>query len=120
MHPCTYAVQIYLLTLSSAEAVWTSEGLSAVAGFADGVGPDKALFQTKEGSDGSGGAAADKAALARSVGLRVHPWTFRADSGIGSQFSGDFTAEQVCIDEQISNLRYGSVCIYAACCDLIC
>jgi glycerophosphoryl diester phosphodiesterase len=87
-------LQIYLLTLSSAQAVWTLDGLSALLPFADGLGPDKALFHSKYDSL-SGSSAQQRAELPHSLGLRLHPWTFRADSGIGAQFQGDFTAEQV-------------------------
>ncbi|MGB7757175.1 MAG: glycerophosphodiester phosphodiesterase [Salinisphaera sp.] len=62
---------IQLIGDTEIEAAWiTPAGLDAIATYADGIGPDKALIAASDG-------AVVRAAHER--GLLVHPYTFRAD-----------------------------------------
>jgi glycerophosphoryl diester phosphodiesterase len=71
----------------------TPEGLDEIAGYADGIGPDKRLVVPLQ-PDGS---AAHPTALVRNAhaaGLLVHPWTFRSeDQYLPREFHGDPAAE---------------------------
>ena len=53
-------------------AMTTPAGLAAVARYADGIGPDKAMLWT-------GDTPSRLVADAHAAGLKVHPWTFRAE-----------------------------------------
>jgi len=53
-------------------------GLKAIAGYAQGVGPDWALVLPKV--DGGLGAPTSLVAQAHALGLAVHPWTVRAEN----------------------------------------
>ena len=55
-------------------AMATPAGLTAVARYAYGIGPNKDLIQ--KGDDAPSTLVAD----AHAVGLRLHPWTFRAEN----------------------------------------
>ena len=79
---------ILLLNMATAELSWTSSGLSDIATFANGIGPQKEFFQ------GDSIQATKKVQMAHDIGLFLHPWTFRMDSGVGIQFNGDFRSEQ--------------------------
>ncbi len=79
----------------------TPTGLKAVAEYADGIGPNKALVipRTLLGNLGEPTALV---ANAHAVGLKVHPWTFRREnfflplaqkSGINPAATGDLIAE---------------------------
>lgn len=52
----------------------TPEGLKAVAGYAAGIGPHKSLVVTNDGT------LTPLVADAHAAGLKVHPWTFRAEN----------------------------------------
>ncbi|MFL0586353.1 glycerophosphodiester phosphodiesterase [Sphingomonas olei] len=76
-------------------AMMTSAGLNAVAGYAWGIGPNKAMLW-----DGS--APTRLVSDAHAAGLRVHPWTYRAENyflpvpyrqGINPRGHGDLAAE---------------------------
>lgn len=54
-------------------AMMTPEGLKQVATYAWGIGPDKAMLW-------NGDAPTTLVADAHAVGLRVHPWTYRAEN----------------------------------------
>ena len=54
-------------------AMTTPAGLRAVAGYAWGIGPNKAMLEHD-------GAPTALVADAHAAGLRVHPWTFRAEN----------------------------------------
>jgi glycerophosphoryl diester phosphodiesterase len=60
--------------VESYAAMATPAGLAAVAGYAWGIGPNKAMLR-----DGDA-AATTLVADAHAAGLRVHPWTFRAEN----------------------------------------
>jgi glycerophosphoryl diester phosphodiesterase len=55
-------------------AMITPEGLKAVAGYAAGIGPHKSLVVRPDGT------VTALVADAHAVGLKVHPWTFRAEN----------------------------------------
>ncbi|MEI9851129.1 MAG: glycerophosphodiester phosphodiesterase [Sphingomonas sp.] len=55
-------------------AMATPEGLRAVAAYAYGIGPEKAMILPP------GGTATSLVADAHAAGLKVHPWTFRAEN----------------------------------------
>lgn len=54
-------------------------GLAEIAGYADGIGPDKSLV-IPQAADGTLGQPTDLVSAAHAVGLEVHPWTFRAEN----------------------------------------
>jgi len=57
----------------------TPKGLEEVATYASCIGPSKSLIIPRD-AGGKLGRAASVVADAHAVGLRVHPWTFRAES----------------------------------------
>jgi glycerophosphoryl diester phosphodiesterase len=59
---------------SSYAAMATPEGMKAIARYAYGIGPNKALIRPGDGLPTS------LVADAHAVGLKVHPWTFRAEN----------------------------------------
>ena len=76
-------------------AMTTPAGLRAVARYAWGIGPDKAMLW-------NGDAATPLVADAHAAGLRVHPWTYRAENvflraafrrGTDKAAHGDVTGE---------------------------
>lgn len=90
----------------------TAEGLDAIAGYADAIGPDKRLLMARPaaaleaGSESSSPVSttlsAELVTLAHERGLAVHPYTFRAENafllppwrqGSETQGSGDVAAE---------------------------
>ena len=82
-------------------AMATADGLKAVAAYADGVGPNKALVIPRT-MLGNLGEPTTLVRDAHSVGLAVHPWTFRrenyflplsAKSGIDPRAVGDVATE---------------------------
>lgn len=79
----------------------TPEGLKAIARYAAGIGPAKDLLVARK-PDGSLGGATGLIAAAHSAGLKVHPWTFRAENyflpadlrrGSDPRMAGDLAAE---------------------------
>lgn len=60
-------------------AMISAEGLKAVARYADGIGPNKALVIPR-GADGALGTPTTLVRDAHAVGLAVHPWTFRREN----------------------------------------
>lgn len=61
------------------DAMYTPEGLAAITGYADGIGPPITRILT--GVDGDGRPATTSLVEdAKAVGLDVHPYTLRADS----------------------------------------
>ncbi len=79
----------------------SAEGLTAIAAYADGVGPAKNMVIARN-ADGSLGSSTGLVARAHAAGLAVHPWTFRAENyflpanlrtGADPQERGDIAAE---------------------------
>ena len=79
----------------------TPEGLKAVAAYADGIGPNKALVIPRS-MIGNLGEPTNLVADAHKAGLAVHPWTFRREnyflplaqkSGIDPRGIGDVESE---------------------------
>jgi glycerophosphoryl diester phosphodiesterase len=56
----------------------TPEGLAAIAGYADGIGPHKRRI-VPAGPDGRLGSPTSLVTDAHRAGLAVHPWTFRSE-----------------------------------------
>jgi glycerophosphoryl diester phosphodiesterase len=59
--------------------IMTAKGLKAVAKYADGIGPNKALVIPR-GVDGALGTPTMLVRDANAAGLAVHPWTFRREN----------------------------------------
>jgi len=71
----------------------TAPGLAGIAGWADGIGPDKALVQPV-GTDGQLLSPTSLVADAHRAGLFVHVWTLRADPEfLPAGYRGDPLAE---------------------------
>lgn len=77
-------------------AMATPEGLKAIAAYAAGVGPQKDMVVASDGT------VSPLVADAHAVGMKVHPWTFRAENyflpsglrkGINPAGHGDMGAE---------------------------
>jgi glycerophosphoryl diester phosphodiesterase len=67
----------------------TPAGLAEIATYADGIGPDKRMIVPR-GPDGSLAPPTSLVADAHAAGLRVHPWTFRADAAfLAAEYGGD-------------------------------
>ncbi|MBA4763107.1 MAG: glycerophosphodiester phosphodiesterase [Sphingomonas sp.] len=80
----------------SYKAMATPEGLKAIAAYASGVGPQKDMVVAGDGT------VLPLVADAHAAGLKVHPWTFRAENyflpsglrkGINPAGHGDMAAE---------------------------
>ncbi|MEY3704593.1 MAG: hypothetical protein RLZZ561_2213 [Pseudomonadota bacterium] len=79
----------------------TPDGLKAIAAYADGIGPFKDLVIART-ADGHLGLPTQLVEQAHAVGLKVHPWTFRAEnhflpegfkSSLDPQQKGDLASE---------------------------
>jgi glycerophosphoryl diester phosphodiesterase len=69
---------VRLIQLTSDAAMVDPAGLKRIAGYADGIGPEKRLI-VPIGADGSVGAPTDLVQRAHAAGLLVHIWTIRVD-----------------------------------------
>ncbi|UZK65702.1 glycerophosphodiester phosphodiesterase [Sphingomonas sp. M1-B02] len=83
LHSMTRVPLIQLLSASGGPAdgatptyaaMATPEGLKAIATYAAGIGPERAMILPASGS------ATPLVADAHAAGLKVHPWTFRAEN----------------------------------------
>jgi glycerophosphoryl diester phosphodiesterase len=70
--------KVRLVQLVSNPALVAGDGLKAIAGYADGIGPEKRLL-IPVGPDGALGEPTDLVARAHAAGLLVHVWTVRID-----------------------------------------
>ncbi len=79
----------------------TPAGLAAIAGYAAGIGPNKALIIPRT-ADGALGTPTELVTAAHKAGLALHPWTFRAENfflpadfkvGTDPKAHGDLRAE---------------------------
>lgn len=98
-------------------AMATPEGLRAIAGYAAGIGPNKAMVVDADGRPTT------LVADAHAAGLKVHPWTFRAENyflpmrhkaGIDPRAAGrmaDEIAEQIAagVDGFFTDFPYAGV-----------
>ncbi len=81
--------------------MFSPEGLKAVAVYAYGIGPQKDLVIARSAL-GSLGRPTDLVSNAHRAGLKVHPWTFRAENyflprgfrnGLDPRSKGDLAGE---------------------------
>lgn len=67
----------------------TPQGLAAIAGYADGIGPNKRRI-VPAGPDGGLGTPTSLVADAHRAGLAVHPWTFRSEEAfLAAGYAGE-------------------------------
>lgn len=87
---------------------WNKEVVSSLASYVQGVGPSKSYFEEEPLKE-----VKRSVDLIHSFGLVIHPYTFRADSDIGSKFSS-FEEEEIyfycCLGECCHVLRRFSAC----------
>lgn len=57
----------------------TDSGLAQIAGYAEGIGPEKSLVIPRDANNNLA-APTDLVARAHAAGLQVHPWTFRPEN----------------------------------------
>jgi len=69
---------------------WTNENIQSIAAYAQGLGPDKSFFSLMPFIEGR--ECVDRI---HDAGMVLHPYTFRADSGVSLKFNGDFEAEEM-------------------------
>lgn len=86
---------------TSYTAMTSPAGLKMIAGYADGIGPNKALVIPR-GTLGRLGKPTDLVRDAHAAGLKVHPWTFRRENyflplndkgGVNPAAHGDLAGE---------------------------
>ena len=86
--------QVRLIQLVSGAAMVAGDGLKSIAGYADGIGPEKRLL-VPVNADGSLGTPTDLVTRAHALGLVVHVWTIRVDKeflpkGYGGRAEAEF------------------------------
>jgi glycerophosphoryl diester phosphodiesterase len=69
---------------------WTEDKIAKIASYASAVGPEKSYFESS-----SYQLVRNTIRFLHSYNVTIHPWTFRADSGIGRKFQGEFRKEQI-------------------------
>jgi glycerophosphoryl diester phosphodiesterase len=79
---------LILLLESQEPEFWNADNMDKIASFAAGIGPEKSYFASVPYTD-----ATKVIDLVHSAGLRLHPWTFRADQDIGKVFNRNFDTE---------------------------
>jgi glycerophosphoryl diester phosphodiesterase len=87
----------------------TAAGLQSISGIVNGIGPDKGQIIPRN-PDGTLGRQTTLVADAHAAGLKVHPYTFRAENTflpIDYRVGTDATAYGRAIDEQVRFLRTG-------------
>ncbi|WP_228393384.1 glycerophosphodiester phosphodiesterase family protein [Ornithinicoccus hortensis] len=92
-----------------APGLFTAAGLQDLASRVEGIGPDKALVMDWSQEDG-GARPADWLAHARSLGLHVHPWTFRSENAFlpgALRGPGGPADHGRVVEEMLTHLRAG-------------
>jgi glycerophosphoryl diester phosphodiesterase len=87
----------------------TAAGLRSISGFVDGIGPDKSQVIPRN-VNGTLGRPTTLVADAHAAGLKVHPYTFRAENTflpLDFRVGTDLTAFGRAIDEQVRFLQTG-------------
>ncbi len=84
---------VRLIQLGSSAKMFEGDGLNAIAGYADGIGPEKRLI-VPVNADGSLGPPTDLVERAHKAGLLVHVWTVRVEKEfLPAGYHGDVNAE---------------------------
>jgi glycerophosphoryl diester phosphodiesterase len=87
----------------------TAAGLRSISGVINGIGPDKAQIIPRN-ADGTLGQTTSLVSDAHAAGLKVHPYTFRAENTflpLDYRTGTDVTAYGRAIDEQVRFLQTG-------------
>jgi glycerophosphoryl diester phosphodiesterase len=85
--------RVRLVQLAATPALVSDAALKDIAGYADGLGPEKRLL-IPVAADGSLGAPTDVVARAHAHGLAVHVWTLRVESQfLPAGYKGNAVAE---------------------------
>jgi glycerophosphoryl diester phosphodiesterase len=79
---------VFLFSAEQALVLFNEEKLTEIKTYASSVSPEKGFF-----TFGNYSVAKSHMDLAHSVGLAVHPWTFKVDS-VGDAFDGNAKAEE--------------------------
>jgi len=87
LHTVTTLPLVQLLEVQT-PSKWTKENIAKIATYAQGIGPDKTTLGTLPYVQAKG-----YVDIIHSYKLVLHPWTFRADSGIIHKFNNDFNME---------------------------
>jgi len=98
----------------------TAAGLRSIRGIVNGIGPDKTQIIPRN-VDGTLARATRLVADAHSAGLKVHPYTFRAENTflpVDYRVGTDATAYGRAIDEQVRFLQTGIDGLFTDQCDI--
>lgn len=79
---------LILLLEKQSDSFWTEDNMQKIATYAAGIGPEKSYFAKVSYSE-----AVKTVDLIHGSGLRMAPWTFRADQDIAKVFDNDFNKE---------------------------
>lgn len=86
-------ISLNLVQLVGSEEMYdwinTAEGMQTLAGYADGLGPEKSMIISRD-STPDNIIISDLVDLAHANGMHVHPYTFRSDQGQVPQFAESF------------------------------
>lgn len=81
-------IPLILLLEAQKTSFWTDKNMASIAAYASAIGPEKKVFGASPYSE-----AMDLIGTVRKAGLKLHPYTFRADRDIVARFNKDFNLE---------------------------
>ncbi len=81
-------IPLILLLEKQDASFWNEKNMLSIASYANAIGPEKTAFGTAVYKD-----AVATIDMIHKAGLKMHPWTFRADQDIVTRFGTNFTAE---------------------------
>eukprot|EP01034_Spumella_vulgaris_P021733 gene21733-27786_t len=81
-------IPLILLLEAQLPSYWTADNMKSIATYVDAVGPEKTYFGDLPYSE-----AVTTIDIIHSAGLKMHPWTFRADQDILKRFGTNFALE---------------------------